>query len=151
MQLLAEVVEARRVAGMVTAVLVTASRASCPPTQAVLFLPSHSCRPAQCTSLFTIPPQTVERVRSSPSTAPSLPTFCDAPLRAHATHPHGAPRFPCISPQVERVRFSKDGSQLQLTAVDGRRALVVLPNDPELVDILARNGVDISGAWWPAF
>ena len=47
--------------------------------------------------------------------------------------------------QVERVRFSKDGSQLQLTAVDGRRALVVLPNDPELVDILARNGVDISG------
>ena len=62
---------------------------------------------------------------------------------------------------MERVRFSKDGSQLQLTAVDGRRALVVLPNDPELVDILARNGVDISGAllwglvhppaeWWGA-
>lgn len=32
----------------------------------------------------------------------------------------------------------------QLTAVDGRRAFVVLPNDPELVDILAKNGVDIS-------
>jgi len=48
------------------------------------------------------------------------------------------------SGQVERVRFSKDGSQLQLTAVDGRRANVVLPNDPELVDILAKNGVDIS-------
>eukprot|EP00891_Asterochloris_glomerata_P003657 jgi/Astpho2/3657/Aster-07859 len=46
--------------------------------------------------------------------------------------------------KVERVRFSKDGSQLQLTAVDGRRAVVVLPNDPDLVDILARNGVDIS-------
>ena len=46
--------------------------------------------------------------------------------------------------KVERVRFSKDGTQLQLTAVDGRRATVVLPNDPELVDILARNGVDIS-------
>lgn len=46
--------------------------------------------------------------------------------------------------KVERVRFSKDGSQLQLTAVDGRRATVVLPNDPELVDMLARNGVDIS-------
>jgi len=46
--------------------------------------------------------------------------------------------------KVERVRFSKDGSQLQLTAVDGRRANVVLPNDPELVDILASNGVDIS-------
>jgi cell division protease FtsH len=46
--------------------------------------------------------------------------------------------------KVERVRFSKDGSQLQLTAVDGRRALVVLPNDPDLVDILAKNNVDIS-------
>ena len=46
--------------------------------------------------------------------------------------------------KVERVRFSKDGTQLQLTAVDGRRAMVVLPNDPDLVDILAKNGVDIS-------
>jgi len=46
--------------------------------------------------------------------------------------------------KVERVRFSKDGSMLQLTAADGRRAAVVLPNDPDLVDILARNGVDIS-------
>ena len=46
--------------------------------------------------------------------------------------------------KIERVRFSKDGSQLQLTAVDGRRAIVVLPADPELVDLLAKNGVDIS-------
>ncbi|WIA30461.1 hypothetical protein OEZ86_000545 [Tetradesmus obliquus] len=46
--------------------------------------------------------------------------------------------------KVERVRFSKDGTMLQLTAIDGRRATVVLPNDPDLVDILARNGVDIS-------
>lgn len=45
---------------------------------------------------------------------------------------------------MERVRFSKDGTMLQLTAIDGRRATVVLPNDPDLVDILARNGVDIS-------
>ncbi|KAF8069387.1 FTSH1 [Scenedesmus sp. PABB004] len=48
------------------------------------------------------------------------------------------------SGKVERVRFSKDGTMLQLTAIDGRRATVVLPNDPELVDILARAGVDIS-------
>ncbi|KAF6258897.1 peptidase family M41-domain-containing protein [Scenedesmus sp. NREL 46B-D3] len=48
------------------------------------------------------------------------------------------------SGKVERVRFSKDGTMLQLTAIDGRRATVVLPNDPDLVDILARNGVDIS-------
>lgn len=38
------------------------------------------------------------------------------------------------------MRFSKDGSALQLTAVDGRRATVTLPNDPELVDTLAKNG-----------
>lgn len=48
------------------------------------------------------------------------------------------------SGKVERVRFSKDGTMLQLTAIDGRRATVTLPNDPDLVDILARNGVDIS-------
>merc|ERR1719498_2254724 len=46
--------------------------------------------------------------------------------------------------KVERVRFSKDGSALQLTAVNVARATVILPNDPELVDILAKNGVDIS-------
>lgn len=46
--------------------------------------------------------------------------------------------------KVERVRFSKEGSTLQLTAIDGRRANVTLPNDPDLVDILAMNGVDIS-------
>jgi cell division protease FtsH len=49
-----------------------------------------------------------------------------------------------LAGKVERVRFSKDGTMLQLTAIDGRRATVVLPNDPDLVDILARNGVDIS-------
>eukprot|EP00892_Ulva_mutabilis_P007098 jgi/Ulvmu1/4760/UM020_0045.1 len=48
--------------------------------------------------------------------------------------------------KVERVRFSKDGAQLQLTAIDGRRAQVILPNDTDLVDTLARNGVDISVA-----
>ncbi|KAJ0462829.1 ATP-dependent zinc metalloprotease FTSH [Helianthus annuus] len=46
--------------------------------------------------------------------------------------------------KVERVRFSKDGGVLQLTATDGRRASVVVPNDPDLIDILAMNGVDIS-------
>uniref|UniRef100_A0A7S3UGX4 Cell division protein FtsH n=1 Tax=Picocystis salinarum TaxID=88271 RepID=A0A7S3UGX4_9CHLO len=48
------------------------------------------------------------------------------------------------SGKVEHVRFSKDGSQLQLTAVDGRKALVTLPSDPELVDLLAKSGVAIS-------
>lgn len=31
-----------------------------------------------------------------------------------------------------------------LLPVVGRRASVVLPNDPDLVDVLAKNGVDIS-------
>ena len=31
-----------------------------------------------------------------------------------------------------------------VTASDGRRALVTLPNDPDLVNILAKNGVDIT-------
>eukprot|EP00667_Euglena_gracilis_P018687 EG_transcript_19892 len=48
--------------------------------------------------------------------------------------------------QVERVRFSRDGSTLTLTAVNGARAGVVLPNDPTLVDTLAQNNVDISVA-----
>ncbi|KAK4434670.1 ATP-dependent zinc metalloprotease FTSH, chloroplastic [Sesamum alatum] len=46
--------------------------------------------------------------------------------------------------KVEMVRFSKDGGVLQLTAVDGRRANAIVPNDPDLIDILAMNGVDIS-------
>ncbi|CAA7403542.1 unnamed protein product [Spirodela intermedia] len=48
------------------------------------------------------------------------------------------------SGKVERVRFNKDGGALQLIAIDGRRAAVVVPNDPDLIDILATNGVDIS-------
>ncbi len=40
--------------------------------------------------------------------------------------------------KVERVRFAKDGTQLQLTAIDGRRAAVVIPADPLLVDLLAK-------------
>lgn len=80
----------------------------------------------------------------------SAPTNCFLPFYVMPAHPK---RFSdyfhhhvslTSRLQVERVRFSKDGSQLQLTAVDGRRATVVLPNDPDLVDILAKNGVDIS-------
>ncbi|RLM86999.1 hypothetical protein C2845_PM04G06770 [Panicum miliaceum] len=40
--------------------------------------------------------------------------------------------------------MSKDGGLLQLTAVDGRRATVVVPNKLDLIDILATNNVDIS-------
>jgi cell division protease FtsH len=33
---------------------------------------------------------------------------------------------------------------VQLTAVDGRRAMVLLPTDASLVDLLAKNNVDIT-------
>ena len=46
--------------------------------------------------------------------------------------------------QVEKVRFSRDGQTAQLTTVDGRRAVVSLAPDPDLLDLLARNDVDIS-------
>lgn len=87
-------------------------------------------------------PQSVQFASSAPLAAPEV--------RAEYTLPEGNQwRYSEFinaveAGKVERVRFSKDGSQLQLTAVDGRRATVVLPNDPDLVDILAKNGVDIS-------
>ena len=89
--------------------------------------------------------------------AAAAPAALDAPAPAAPAAPATPPALPegaswrysefitaVQSGGVERVRFSKDGTALQLTAVDGRRASVVLPNDPGLVDILAQNGVDIS-------
>jgi cell division protease FtsH len=46
--------------------------------------------------------------------------------------------------KVERVNLSADRSQAIATARDGQRYLVNLPNDPELIDILSENKVDIS-------
>ena len=46
--------------------------------------------------------------------------------------------------KIERVRFSRNGQYLQATAVNGARAVVTLPNDPSLVDMLNQNNVDIS-------
>merc|ERR1740127_452107 len=84
----------------------------------------------------------------------AVSAFADASKEAPAVNADGLPegnnwRYSefikaVMSGKVERVRFSKDGSALQLTAVNGARATVILPNDPELVDILAKNGVDIS-------
>ena len=46
--------------------------------------------------------------------------------------------------KVKHIRFAKDGITLQLTAIDGRHVNVILPNNPDLVDILAMNSVGIS-------
>lgn len=98
---------------------------------------------AAAADLYTPPTatQTVENVQTKEFAAPSsAPELYTAPSPASDSGlPEGNQwRYSEFisavqSGKVERVRFSKDGSQLQLTAVDGRRALVVLPNDPDLV------------------
>lgn len=90
-------------------------------------------------------PATREFPGATLSAAPALAASTDASGLPEGTQWRYSEFIGAVNAgKVERVRFSKDGSQLQLTAVDGRRALVVLPNDPELVDILAKNSVDIS-------
>jgi cell division protease FtsH len=46
--------------------------------------------------------------------------------------------------RVEKVSISSDRSKALVTAQDGRKILVNLPNDPDLVNILTQNNVDIS-------
>ncbi len=97
-----------------------------------------------------VPPPTTQSEVQSISFAESAPLAAAPDVKSEYQLPEGAQwRYSEFlsaveNGKVERVRFSKDGSLLQLTAVDGRRATVVLPNDPDLVDILAKNGVDIS-------
>ncbi len=59
--------------------------------------------------------------------------------------------------KVERVSLSSDRTKALVTAQDGAKVLVNLPNDPELIDILSQNNVDISvlpqtddGFWFKA-
>ncbi len=128
---------------------------------ALMGLASSVAGPVFAADFAPPPPSGASNTTTLERTAPATqaPSFLgDAPLSAAPAVSSSASGLPegtqwrysefinaVQTGKVERVRFSKDGAQLQLTAVDGRRALVVLPNDPELVDILARNGVDISG------
>ncbi|WP_026786321.1 ATP-dependent zinc metalloprotease FtsH3 [Planktothrix rubescens] len=48
------------------------------------------------------------------------------------------------SNKVERVSLSSDRSRALVTAQDGSKVIVNLPNDPALIDILTENNVDIS-------
>ncbi|XP_008812082.2 ATP-dependent zinc metalloprotease FTSH 1, chloroplastic-like [Phoenix dactylifera] len=103
------------------------------------------------------PPPDSPPVQLESATKPSAPSSPFSQSLLTAPKPQTSPDLPEGSQwryseflnavkkgKVERVRFSKDGGALQLTAVDGRRATVVVPNDPDLIDILAMNGVDIS-------
>ena len=46
--------------------------------------------------------------------------------------------------KVERVQLSADRSQARFPARDGSQVSVNLPEDPQLIDILTHNGVDVS-------
>ncbi|OUC16470.1 MAG: hypothetical protein B0A82_01530 [Alkalinema sp. CACIAM 70d] len=47
--------------------------------------------------------------------------------------------------QVEKVSLSGDRTQAIATRKDGQRFLIVLPqNDPKLIELLTKHGVDIS-------
>ncbi|WVY93929.1 hypothetical protein V8G54_033017 [Vigna mungo] len=62
-------------------------------------------------------------------------------LRTFSQHPNPKP-LP-TSPKTP-IDATTNNSALQLTVVDGHRASVIVPNDPNLIDILAMNDVDIS-------
>ncbi|MGB3267724.1 MAG: ATP-dependent zinc metalloprotease FtsH3 [Microcoleus sp.] len=46
--------------------------------------------------------------------------------------------------RVDKINISSDRSKALVTAQDGSKVLVNLPNDPELINILTKNNVDIS-------
>ncbi|MBD0312519.1 MAG: ATP-dependent zinc metalloprotease FtsH3 [Microcoleus sp. T3-bin5] len=46
--------------------------------------------------------------------------------------------------KVDKINISSDRSKALVTAQDGNKVLVNLPNDPELINILTKNNVDIS-------
>ncbi|MBW4654810.1 MAG: ATP-dependent zinc metalloprotease FtsH3 [Kaiparowitsia implicata GSE-PSE-MK54-09C] len=48
--------------------------------------------------------------------------------------------------RVEKITISSDRTRAQVQSDDGERAFVNLPNDPELLDILTSNNVDIAVA-----
>eukprot|EP00898_Chlorokybus_atmophyticus_P007766 jgi/Chlat1/7991/Chrsp7S09217 len=90
--------------------------------------------------------QASEKAGRFAESAVSAPAVANAPLPEGSQWRYSEFLQAVQNGKVERVRFAKDGSSLQLTAVDGRRASVVVPADPDLVDILAQSGVDISVA-----
>jgi cell division protease FtsH len=46
--------------------------------------------------------------------------------------------------RVDKINISSDRSKALVTAQDGSKVIVNLPNDPELINILTKNNVDIS-------
>jgi cell division protease FtsH len=70
--------------------------------------------------------------------------FLDKQPQAQATWRYDKFIKEVSSGRVERVQLSADRTTAIVPAQDGTPVRVNLPNDPQLIDILANNGVDIS-------
>ena len=70
--------------------------------------------------------------------------FLDKPSQSRDTWKYSKLINEVESGKIETVKLSADRSRALVTAQDGQQVLVNLPNDPQLISILANNGVDIS-------
>lgn len=70
--------------------------------------------------------------------------FLDKPSQTRETWKYSKFIQEVESNRVETVRLSADRTRALATIQDGSQVIVNLPNDPQLIGILANNGVDIS-------
>ncbi|MEW6493829.1 MAG: ATP-dependent zinc metalloprotease FtsH3 [Cyanobacteriota bacterium] len=70
--------------------------------------------------------------------------FFDKPTQSRETWKYSRLVQEVQSGKVETVKLSADRTRALVTAQDGKQVLVNLPNDPQLISILANNNVDIS-------
>ena len=70
--------------------------------------------------------------------------FLDKPSQSRETWKYSKFIQEVQENKVETVKLSADRTRALVTAQDGKQVLVNLPNDPQLIGILAEKGVDIS-------
>ena len=70
--------------------------------------------------------------------------FLDKPSQSRETWKYSKLIQEVQDGKVETVKLSADRTRALVTAQDGKQVLVNLPNDPQLINILADKGVDIS-------
>jgi len=70
--------------------------------------------------------------------------FLDKPTQSRETWKYSKLIEEVRAKKVETVKLSADRTKALVTSQEGKPVLVNLPNDPELINILAENNVDIS-------
>ncbi len=70
--------------------------------------------------------------------------FLDKPSQSRETWKYSKLIQEVQDNKIETVKLSADRTRALVTAQDGKQVLVNLPNDPQLISILANKGVDIS-------